>query len=905
MTGLSLDDDIFADVYRHLLADHYDYVLHVRDLPASETELRRFFERACFPVLKKIWERLLILEMNFADQGGLLQGQSDAERFLFFVREVRKQENLTALCKKYPRLWETWQRDITIYSNSLKVFLDRIALDIRMAADYFHGDSAVSRISDIHMIGDPHRGMQQTARVEYINQEGCSRVLYYKPRDMTIDEGFYNLIGWWNRHFLIDHAVPRVLNRGDYGWAEAVLQSECETPEQVRAFYRRYGSLIALAHLCSATDLHMENIVAHGEYPVIVDLETVFSCTLETEKHIPANNHLYASLLLPTETMYDEIEISPLSARAQMQTAIDILVNPQQRRSSLKMEKQKLVTGNYPSGVILNGDTVDFLHYEQEILDGMRETLLFLHDNRRDVLDVIKGAMRHAQVRIVKQATEEYAKILYNCRHPESLIRGTTARDLRALCDPARDADIMESEIADLERGDIPYFQMSFDADILTNSLGQPLATRVFQSPLNKLESQFLRLTPAFIEQTLEDARYAFLVYRLRTKTVCAGKPQNYANLTAISDDRWLDALAHSVMNSVMDRAQHADGKIYWRNISVMDDTIRADLTGLDLYQGVSGIALAFHIVGQGLSNSRFMGFAHRLAGQITAQLENMPAAQLGALNGTAGTLWSLSLIEQARLTRCLSLLDRELAKISYQLLTEKFEQYQQLDFLGGVSGTLSMLSRLHGLYRNYPIAEKIRRLADTAFMLLKHMSNALLDEKTTLLGFAHGTAGVSASLAEYMTCFRQEDREAIAIIGSNIERETRYRTSRGWPRLGKDDICGTSWCHGSVGIGYSRLLCRPYIPEEAYAADMAIVTARLGEARPSIGLCHGMMADYCLARALGIDSTEILHRIRKIIEDQGIKTDFGLNDFELVGAMTGVTGLFVGDAILPGIIRG
>src|SRR5690606_11649205 len=144
MTSISLDDDIFADVYRHLLADHYDYVLHVRDLPASETELRQFFERACFPVLKKIWERLLILEMNFADQGGLLQGQSDAERFLFFVREVRKQENLTALCKKYPRLWETWQRDITIYSNSLKVFLDRIALDIRMAADYFHGDSAVS-----------------------------------------------------------------------------------------------------------------------------------------------------------------------------------------------------------------------------------------------------------------------------------------------------------------------------------------------------------------------------------------------------------------------------------------------------------------------------------------------------------------------------------------------------------------------------------------------------------------------------------------------------------------------------------------------------------------------------------------------------------------------------------------
>ena len=36
----------------------------------------------------------------------------------------------------------------------------------------------------------------------------------------------------------------------------------------------RYGKLIGIAFLFNVTDLHYENIIAHGEYPVIIDNET-------------------------------------------------------------------------------------------------------------------------------------------------------------------------------------------------------------------------------------------------------------------------------------------------------------------------------------------------------------------------------------------------------------------------------------------------------------------------------------------------------------------------------------------------------------------------------------------------------------------------------------------------------
>ena len=41
-----------------------------------------------------------------------------------------------------------------------------------------------------------------------------------------------------------------------------------------RIFYIRFGEILALSYILNATDLHMENLIAYGEYPVIIDLET-------------------------------------------------------------------------------------------------------------------------------------------------------------------------------------------------------------------------------------------------------------------------------------------------------------------------------------------------------------------------------------------------------------------------------------------------------------------------------------------------------------------------------------------------------------------------------------------------------------------------------------------------------
>lgn len=57
---------------------------------------------------------------------------------------------------------------------------------------------------------------------------------------------------------------------------EEVTWEACENRDEVKAFYIRAGVLAAAAYILGIGDLHYENIIAHGEFPVIVDVETLF-----------------------------------------------------------------------------------------------------------------------------------------------------------------------------------------------------------------------------------------------------------------------------------------------------------------------------------------------------------------------------------------------------------------------------------------------------------------------------------------------------------------------------------------------------------------------------------------------------------------------------------------------------
>ena len=121
-------------------------------------------------------------------------------------------------------------------------------------------------------LSDPHDGGRTVAVVRFASG---LRVVY-KPRPVGLEAAFSRLLQWWNGSAGgPELVVPRVVVRRGYGWMQFVDHEACSDRRAAGRYYERAGALIALAGLLDATDLHCGNVIAHGEHPVLVDLETL------------------------------------------------------------------------------------------------------------------------------------------------------------------------------------------------------------------------------------------------------------------------------------------------------------------------------------------------------------------------------------------------------------------------------------------------------------------------------------------------------------------------------------------------------------------------------------------------------------------------------------------------------
>lgn len=105
----------------------------------------------------------------------------------------------------------------------------------------------------------------------------------YKPRSLEIEKGYKDLIDWLDNRisgFKKPYAA-NVYSNNNYGFMEFINNKECDNPEEISNFYFKMGELLAILYSLNSRDFHIENIIAFGENPVLVDLETLLHKTVE------------------------------------------------------------------------------------------------------------------------------------------------------------------------------------------------------------------------------------------------------------------------------------------------------------------------------------------------------------------------------------------------------------------------------------------------------------------------------------------------------------------------------------------------------------------------------------------------------------------------------------------------
>jgi lantibiotic modifying enzyme len=106
----------------------------------------------------------------------------------------------------------------------------------------------------------------------------------------------------------MEQITPQVLARQGYGWSSYIRFNKCTSTEAVQRYFQRAGELLCFLYVLREKDCHAENIIAAGEYPVVVDLETLISpCfTISANSNEDYNSYLkIEKSILRTAILFD------------------------------------------------------------------------------------------------------------------------------------------------------------------------------------------------------------------------------------------------------------------------------------------------------------------------------------------------------------------------------------------------------------------------------------------------------------------------------------------------------------------------------------------------------------------------------------------------------------------------
>lgn len=897
--------------------------------PNAETELLQNLAQR----LLTQCSRTLILELNVARLRGILQGQTPEERYTYFAEHYfQDTQRIVDLLTEYPVLARLMSTTVLRWVKAVLEFLERIANDRRLLSEVFQFGQPVGLVRSVRMgISDPHRGGRGVIHV--IFDSGLEVI--YKPKSMAVDSKFQNLLAFLNeKGTRYPFRMLKVLDRGEYGWMEYVRAHGCHNREELHRFYWRQGGYLALLYLLKAVDFHFENLIAAGEYPVLIDLEGLFHhdkpAPSEWTAYELAGRILDQSVLrvglLPMKVYGREglkgVDLSGLGGPDGQVFPRKVPLPRDAFTDKMRIEPGEVVMGGGQNRPQLKGQLVDPLQFQDDIIQGFEEVYHLLQNHRDELLPIL-DAFAQTEVRHILRGTMRYTLFLQEGHHPDYLRNGLDRDELldklwaeTTLAPHLKRA--IPSEQADLRLGDIPYFTARPGERHLWDSRGQCLEN-FFDNP--SLEDVKERLRKLSVEDCAEQVRLirASMVSIDRHRTfnrrpiVLPSKPD------PVTKDRFLGA-AIKIGEYLASRAIRTEKDACW---------IGVNLEGLDhwqwvlnpvgtsLYEGTAGIALFFAYLASATNRTDFENLA-RLAIEPVRKHLSLPDVpgygNLGAFSGRASLIYTM--MHLAVLWQEPKLLDEVF--MSLDELERHIPVDEYLDLLSGVAGCAVVLLDLYQATGEKQALRLARMCGDRLLATFIPMEKKGIGWKVKaasrpLAGFSHGASGICWALLKLAAATGDERYHHAALEGLAYERSL-FKAERGnWADLRyvengptvDPEFIPCTWCHGAPGIVLGRLLGLTYLDDSMVKSEIVVgleTTLREGFGDNHC-LCHGDLgnAEVLLqaSRVLKEDSWQ--HAAYRVAQEVTHQVEIGQprcglpKGTETPGLMLGLAGIGMG----------
>jgi type 2 lantibiotic biosynthesis protein LanM len=815
-------------------------------------------ERKLIESLADIFAPTLIREFSeFRTSGNPLkdfltisvQGSSKRDKYQAFLN-THLQDGLLSLFEKYSVLARLAATIIDFWVESTSELLNRLVRDWSTIQERFSPDQPLKQVVDITTgLSDTHKRGRSVAILTF----DTGLKLVYKPKDLGLEVAFGALLQWCNQHEIdLAFKFPEVLNFSTHGWVQYIESLSCETEDAVRRFYRRSGMLMCLIHILEGKDCHYENLIASGEYPVLVDMETLLHPEIKTSPSIQIDPSPHI-----TQKLADSVLRTALLPQKELSVANDLLLIDMSGLG--KVEEQTVPSLRWKhintNGMVMDYEAISFSpkanvptlngvpvapkQFIDEIVTGFEQMYRWLMLHREKLLSQDSPLISFAdqECRLLFRNTRTYNVILVNSYQPDFMEVGIArsvgldvlSRGFITTPNKPHFWPILTAEKQDMEQLDIPMLTANTSSPHLNLGNGNIIRDVFDRSSFERVVSRV---------QSLDETDLMFqsqVIYLSLCSRFLAEPWLNQSDKVTITSPDSVTAAADSIASKVLlDEAIKIARSLQQQAVTTSENSVAwlgmgykhssqsfyIQGVGLNLDNGCVGISLFLVALAKVTGDSQWRDLAlkslnplRHVLQELTADTNHKLVSQLG-IGGSEG-LGSLiyGLVRISQLLDESSLLE-EAGQVTRLITKELITADRIFDVVGGSAGTILGLLTLFEEEENVTYSPVLELAIACGQHLLDHQTGSKNQPRAwktwrdrQLTGFSQGAAGIAYALLRLFAVTQDSRWLEAATEAIAYEQTTFSADAQNWADLRSEPAkFQVNWANGAPGIALARL---------------------------------------------------------------------------------------------------
>ncbi|NRT74871.1 type 2 lanthipeptide synthetase LanM family protein [Clostridium beijerinckii] len=830
-----------------------------------------------------IFQKTFISELHAAKADKLLKGETPEDRFNYFVdKNFTNEDDVISFYAKYATLTRILTVKTYYFIKNVTEAVNRFDYNFDSVKNKLDIDIKTNKIKKILWSqGDSHQKGKSVAQFVFED----NNVIIYKPKNLRIEEKYYKFINWFNENSgLLNLPINKAFYKEDFTFEAYIKHDECTSEKGIENFYERFGETLGIMYILCGNDLHFENIIASGEYPYIIDLETLFqnlsqikyanqSDSSDLNGRIKIYDSVLSTSLLPSMSMNNNIEnkgidISGLNGDKN-KYPVKVLIPVDPFTDNMRYDYQDVSVSGAENIPMLNGEKVKFEKYSDFIIKGFKNTIIYIMKNKdyllsdRSILWEFEGIL----VRCVIKATQRYADLLGYSYHPscckDFIDREKLLENMWGY--PHKNKEVVQYEVKDMLFDDVPIFFTRCDSKNLLSSEGNVIGNCFEESGLEKVINRIKNLDNNDMEKQISYMIVSFDEYDDRANKLLKDNSDNFnMKMKDLSLNKSINYLKESeeISKNILKEAVYSENRNDMTWIDVITNAVgKAEVATLtkDFYNGLSGLGLYYYYLYKITDNKKYED-TYKIIINSSLKKPNT-TRDLNSYSGNCSLLNILITIYKNENTYL-----KEINDI-YNFISENLNIEYSIDWLSGRSGLIQCMLNAYDVIGDEKYLELSKKMGQD---IIERLSNTKYEN--LIGGMSHGASGISFSLFK-LGAYTNEDsftKEAIKLL--EFDRSFFDKEKNVWIDKRKDvNKPAYNWCHGSIGIGMSRLMMQKYYKDEEMEKEIKLA---LKYAKDIIKhddcLCHGNMGDvdFLLQCYEYMKDPEILEIINKKVEN-------------------------------------